>query len=102
MDRFSFGKNWNEFSERMQYEDYLAAKESLKNLLPDLQGKTFLDVGCGSGLFSIAAGALGAKKVLGFDYDPDSISVSKKLLRLFRNGMVTSGKVQSSLRSGPY
>jgi len=80
MERFAFGKNWIDFCERLQYEDYLAAKESLKKLVPDLHGKTFLDVGCGSGLFSIAANALGAKKVLGFDYDPDSISTSKKLL----------------------
>lgn len=82
MDRFAFGKNWDDFSTGLQYEDYQAAKESLKKLVPDLQGKTFLDVGCGSGLFSIAANALGAKKVLGFDYDPDSISTSKRLLEI--------------------
>jgi SAM-dependent methyltransferase len=80
MNRFAFGKNWDDFSRRLQYEDYLAAKESLKKLVPDLQDKTFLDVGSGSGLFSIAASALGAKKVLGFDFDQDSISASQKIL----------------------
>jgi 2-polyprenyl-6-hydroxyphenyl methylase/3-demethylubiquinone-9 3-methyltransferase len=82
MDRFAFGKNWIDYSKGLQYEDYLAAKESLQKLLPDLYGKTFLDVGCGSGLFSIAANALGAEKVLAFDYDPDSISASKKILEI--------------------
>jgi len=82
MERFAFGKNWIDFCKHLQYEDYLAAKESLRKLLPDLHGKTFLDVGCGSGLFSIAASALGAKKVLAFDYDPDSISASKKILEI--------------------
>jgi SAM-dependent methyltransferase len=82
MDRFAFGKNWDDFAGRLQYDDYLAAKESLKKLVPDLQGKTFLDVGCGSGLFSIAASALGAKKVLGFDFDRDSIAASQKLLEI--------------------
>lgn len=82
MDRFAFGKNWRDFCESLQYEDYAAAKESLKRLVPDLHGKTFLDVGCGSGLFSISASALGAKKVLGFDFDQDSISASQKILEI--------------------
>ncbi|OHB61150.1 MAG: hypothetical protein A2167_04750 [Planctomycetes bacterium RBG_13_46_10] len=82
MDRFAFGKNWDDFSARLQYEDYIAARESLKKLVPDLQGKTFLDVGCGSGLFSIAASALGARKVLGFDFDRDSVAASEKLIEI--------------------
>lgn len=80
MERFAFGKNWRDFSGRLQYQDYLRAKESLEKLIPNLQGKTFLDVGCGSGMFSIAASALGAKKVLGFDFDQESISTSRRLL----------------------
>jgi len=79
MERFAFGKNWIDFCKRLQYENYLAAKESLKKLVPDLQSKTFLDVGSGSGLFSIAASALGAKKVFGFDVDPEAVLTSNKL-----------------------
>ena len=80
MERFEFGKNWSDYSEHLRYDDYATAKESLKKLIPDLQDKTFLDVGCGSGLFSIAANALGAKKSFGFDYDKDSVSTAIKLL----------------------
>ena len=82
-ERFAFGKNWQKFSEHLQYEDYLIAKESLQNLISDLKNKTFLDVGCGSGLFSIAASDLGARNVLGFDFDPQCIATSKTLLDKF-------------------
>lgn len=79
-ERFAFGENWRKLSERLQPQDYLGAKESLEKLIPNLKNKTFLDVGCGSGLFSIAASALGAKKVLGFDVDSQAVSTSKKLV----------------------
>jgi 2-polyprenyl-6-hydroxyphenyl methylase/3-demethylubiquinone-9 3-methyltransferase len=44
----------------------------------DFQGKSFLDIGSGSGLFSLAARRLGAK-VHSFDYDPQSVSCTKEL-----------------------
>ena len=37
------------------------------------QGKNVLDIGCGSGILSIAAVRLGADMVLGVDYDPIAI-----------------------------
>lgn len=100
-ERFAFGKNWRDFCGRLQHEDYLAAKESLKKLTPDLQGKTFLDVGCGSGLFSIAASALGAKKVLGFDFDENSISTSRKMLDTVSqwDGDVKKDKIEFKVES---
>ena len=39
---------------------------------------TVLDVGCGSGILSIAAGLLGARDVLGIDIDPLAVIVSKE------------------------
>jgi len=50
MERFAFGENWQNFSKRLTYERYLSAKQFLQGLVGDLTGKTFLDVGCGSGL----------------------------------------------------
>lgn len=79
-ERFAFGENWADFSESLQPQDYISAKKSLEELIPNLKNKTFLDVGCGSGLFSIAASSLGAKKVSGFDLDPESVSTSRKVL----------------------
>jgi 2-polyprenyl-3-methyl-5-hydroxy-6-metoxy-1,4-benzoquinol methylase len=79
-ERFAFGENWQNFSTQLTYERYIGAKNSLQELVGDLTGKRFLDIGCGSGLFSIAASALGAKKVVAFDVDPQCISTAKNLL----------------------
>ena len=43
----------------------------------DLQGKTVIDFGCGSGILAIAAIKLGAAKVIGIDIDPQAILASK-------------------------
>src|SRR5204862_7777872 len=52
------------------------AERSLKEMLgrESLAGLSFLDIGCGSGLFSLAAMRLGASRVHSFDYDPVSRS----------------------------
>ena len=80
MDRFAFGENWADFAQHLEPEDYEGAKESLKELVGDLKGKTFVDIGSGSGLFSIAASALGAKRILGFDVDAQAVETSQRLV----------------------
>jgi 2-polyprenyl-6-hydroxyphenyl methylase/3-demethylubiquinone-9 3-methyltransferase len=64
--------------------------------LEDLQGKTFLDIGSGSGLFSLAARHLGAK-VHSFDYDPDSVGCTQELKRRYfpddNNWIIERGSV---------
>ena len=54
------------------------AERSLKEWLgtADLRGKSFLDIGSGSGLFSLAARNMGAR-VFSFDYDEDSVNCTK-------------------------
>ncbi|HZQ05898.1 MAG TPA: methyltransferase [Anaerolineae bacterium] len=76
---FDFGANWQAFSDkRVDITRLDAATRSLQTLLErdSLHGATFLDVGCGSGLFSIAAHCLGATRVVGIDINPRSISTS--------------------------
>ncbi len=78
---FDFGANWQSFSsERLGPERLGAARESLKSLLQrdSLHGASFLDVGCGSGLFAIAAHQLGAAPVTGIDVNPRCIAVSEE------------------------
>ncbi|HTQ57199.1 MAG TPA: class I SAM-dependent methyltransferase [Bryobacteraceae bacterium] len=78
--RFAFGDNWRRFLSNLHEDRILKAEESLRRMLEvtDLQGSTFLDVGCGSGLFSLAAHRLGAR-VLSFDYDPQSVACVEQL-----------------------
>lgn len=83
-ERFEFGKNWNRFLTLLDDSRIVEAEESLKQMLevPDLENKRFLDIGSGSGLFSLAARRLGAT-VHSLDYDPDSVACTKELRRRF-------------------
>jgi SAM-dependent methyltransferase len=81
MTRFAFGENWKDFAQRIGPGDYEKARQSVERLVPEVRGKTFLDIGCGSGLFSLAAASLGAREVVGFDVDPNSIEASKALFQ---------------------
>jgi 2-polyprenyl-6-hydroxyphenyl methylase/3-demethylubiquinone-9 3-methyltransferase len=79
-ERFEFGKNWVRFLAVLNDDHIEEAKISLKKMLnvESLAGKMFLDVGSGSGLFSLAARMLGAT-VYSFDYDPQSVECTKEL-----------------------
>ena len=83
-ERFEFGKNWSRFLDVLDEPKILQAEESLREMLEveDLRGKSFLDIGSGSGLFSLAARRLGAK-VHSFDYDSNSCACTKELRRRF-------------------
>lgn len=78
---FSFGKNWKSFLKSLDEHQFKNAKSSLTNFLNlnTFQGKTFLDVGCGSGLFSYAAFQLGADKIVSFDVDSFSVECCRYL-----------------------
>jgi SAM-dependent methyltransferase len=79
LKRFDFGSNWQAFSDRLIDRHRLdVAVRSLQSLLEKdtLNGLSFLDVGCGSGLFSIAAYQLRASTVTGIDVNPNCIAVS--------------------------
>jgi 2-polyprenyl-6-hydroxyphenyl methylase/3-demethylubiquinone-9 3-methyltransferase len=78
--RFEFGKNWAWFLEKLNDDRIADAEKSLSDMLATdtLAGKSFLDIGSGSGLFSLAARRLGAK-VHSFDYDPNSVGCTQEL-----------------------
>jgi SAM-dependent methyltransferase len=79
--RFAFGKNWTGFLSRLDESKVNEAERSLKEMLgvDPLNGGSFLDIGSGSGLFSLAAMRLGAKRVYSFDYDPNSVHCTREL-----------------------
>ena len=82
--RFAFGSNWKSFVELVDDGRIGIARQSLTGTLgvTDLSGRRFLDIGCGSGLFSLAAHQLGAC-VHSFDFDPDSVATAAELRRRF-------------------
>lgn len=46
------------------------------------ENKTILDIGCGSGILSVASALLGAKSAIGVDIDETAVKVSKETARL--------------------
>ncbi len=78
--RFRFGANWNRFLATLNGQRIEQAEQSIQRMLgqTDLYGKRFLDMGSGSGLFSLAARRLGAV-VHSFDYDPQSVACTAEL-----------------------
>jgi 2-polyprenyl-3-methyl-5-hydroxy-6-metoxy-1,4-benzoquinol methylase len=84
-ERFEFGKNWQRFLRVLDDDRLLHAERSLQELLDivDLRGRSFVDVGSGSGLFSLAAVRLGAKRVHSLDFDPCSVRCTSELRRRY-------------------
>jgi 2-polyprenyl-3-methyl-5-hydroxy-6-metoxy-1,4-benzoquinol methylase len=97
-DRFNFGDNWARFLATLSEQRIQSAIESLQSMLgrPTLEELSFLDVGSGSGLFSLAARRLGAR-VVSFDFDPQSVACTAELRHRYMTGdtgwRVESGSV---------
>lgn len=85
--RYPFGKNWRRFLGVLSDDRIQEAERSLREMLgaESLEGKRLLDIGSGSGLFSLAARRLGAS-VHSFDFDPDSVACTKELKRRYYAG----------------
>ena len=83
-ERFAFGRNWTSFLAVLDEARIAAAETSLRQMLgrETLQGLSFLDIGSGSGLSSLAARRLGAT-VTSFDYDPASVACTAELRRRY-------------------
>lgn len=81
---FEFGENWADFVRSVNPDRLAAAETALKCLLPELSSwtgsrpPTFLDIGCGSGLHSVAAVLAGAE-VIAFDVDRKSVAATRDL-----------------------
>lgn len=82
---FAFGQNWANYATSVETQQINEAIAGLRKLLGDydLVGKRFLDIGCGSGIHSVAASCLGASEVIAVDLDPESVGTTKTLLKRF-------------------
>jgi 2-polyprenyl-3-methyl-5-hydroxy-6-metoxy-1,4-benzoquinol methylase len=79
--RFAFGRNWESYLGVLSEDRIVQAMASLEEMIGTerIAGATFLDVGSGSGLFSLAASRLGARRIHSFDFDPDSVACTEAL-----------------------
>ena len=86
-DHFEFGQNWKNYAVLIDSERIHEAKKNLIELLghDNIRGKTILDIGCGSGIHSLAFLELGAANVTAFDFDPTSVSTTRNLLKEYSN-----------------
>lgn len=101
--RFEFGENWSNFLSEIDEERIFQAEQSLRTFLKvdDLQGQHFLDIGSGSGLFSLAARRLGAK-VHSFDFDLKSVNCTHELRRRYFPGDSSWTVAQGSVLDDAY
>ena len=79
---FEFGENWAAYSASIDQRRILEAEAALQQFLSasDIAGRTFLDLGSGSGIHSLAALNLGAKTVTAVDIDPHSVATTRRTL----------------------
>ena len=99
--RFAFGKNWQAFLAALDEDRVNQAVRSLQGMLglKSLAGKKFLDLGCGSGLFSLAAHRLGAE-VVSLDFDADSVACTEELRQRFGDAALAWDVMQGSVLDG--
>jgi SAM-dependent methyltransferase len=102
--RFGFGKNWSNFVEADLTDERVdIARRRLLDFLgvAGLAGKNMIDVGCGSGIHSLAAIKSGVDWLVSFDFDPLSVSATNVLRR--RAGEPSNWRVeQGSVLDGAY
>lgn len=85
-ERFGFGKNWAVFLKTVDDSKIDYSIKSLTSMLKtdDLKGRSFIDVGSGSGLSSLAAYKTGAN-VFSFDFDKNSVGCTNYLRAKYKH-----------------
>ena len=86
LDQFRFGENWARFADQVDEDRIAEAQASMCRLLDreNLDGLTFLDIGSGSGIHSLAALRLGCARLLAVDVDADSVETTRRMLWRFQ------------------
>lgn len=97
-ERFKFGKNWKKYINHLDDHKIQLAKKSITDFFGDtlIENRSLLDIGCGSGVFSLSARLLNLK-VHSFDYDQDSVDCTNDLKNKFflkdDNWLVEKGSI---------
>lgn len=79
---YEFGANWKDYSAKIDEDAIRLAESGLLALIAreDIAGRSFLDIGSGSGLHSLAALRLGAASVTAVDIDVNSVETTRATL----------------------
>ncbi len=103
MKTFDFGKNWMDFSKKsLDGKSLKEAEKSVECLIgkEKVKNGSFLDIGSGSGIFSLAAKKIGATKVVGFDISENSVKTAFFNKERFAKEERIDFQKQSILESG--
>ena len=79
---FKFGRNWESYAQLIDADAIEKAEAGLMRLFgpSDVKGRSFIDIGSGSGLHCLAAIRLGAASVTAVDIDADSVRTTQAVL----------------------
>jgi len=78
------GNLWEKFMARLRRSVHARAVIALEVLEPHIEGKTVLDMGCGSGHFLTECIKAGAAKGIGLDIAPQAVELAQSLAK--KNG----------------
>lgn len=84
--RFEFGENWKSYAQSISDASINNAVDHLYKLTGSLNNLSFLDIGSGSGLHSLAALRLGARKVVAIDRDNVCVDTTLNTLHNYAKG----------------
>ena len=78
---FSFGENWRDFLTRTDETDIQQAANDIEDWMgqSNVKGKRVIDIGSGSGIHSLIFYKMGAKEIISFDYDPNSVQATTSM-----------------------
>ena len=78
---FSFGENWCDYLGTLTDEAIDSAANEIDQYLKaeTLKGKSFIDIGSGSGIHSLAAHRFGVRNLCSLDVDPRSVEATTKM-----------------------
>jgi len=81
VDRFAFGKNWQNFLGGLNDQRIAGARADLVKWLgtDKLSGASVLDIGCGSGVHSFCLHEMNPARLVSFDYDQHSVAATQSL-----------------------